>query len=188
MNRAKLLYWPLVRASKAVRCSSLSLRPGAEHAPDGPPATGPRPCRGALAGERPVGASVHRVPLSHPEDMVAPAQRRRQGGEAPGLRQPTLRRHLAEPRRHRPAGNSTKSSTAPEATWKTWLLYVGPSSRHPYRISAEMLRAIRSAASWIGVAREMGVSRCRLDVAVAEQLADHRKRFAELLLSAQIGR
>ncbi len=37
------------------------------------------------------------------DDVVAPAPRRRQGGVAPGRRQPALRRHLAEPGRHRPA-------------------------------------------------------------------------------------
>ena len=82
----------------------LCLRPGAQQAAHGPPAAGPGPGRGALAGERRACAPVYRVPLSHAEDMVPPTPGRRQGGVAAWRRQPALHRHFAGPGRHRPAG------------------------------------------------------------------------------------
>ena len=52
-------------------------------------------------------------------------------------------------------------------------------NRCAYKTSAAMLSAIRSAASWREIARQMGVAGRRLDVAVAEQLADDRQGLAE---------
>ena len=47
----------------------------------------------------------------------------------------------------------------------------------PYRISAATLPALRSLVD--RVARQVGVTCCRLDFVVAEQLADHRQGLAE---------
>ena len=55
------------------QCRRLCLRPGAQRAARGPPAAGPGTSRGALAEKRRARALVHRVPLSNPEDPVAPA-------------------------------------------------------------------------------------------------------------------